>query len=263
MIYLEEEIATHRKFVIAGAMNAHGGLYAVLGLYVAGLGWSRRHATNGHVDDEYLQGPVTQKNHKTDAKKIAEILAHPKVRLWHRVRGGYRIHDYLDHNESAAQLKQRRKLERLRKRRERERKRTQAVPATHPTVTHSVRPDKVVTSMRTPRARGTTPTPTPTVRTYEEPAHGADGSLLRWRHTRSRGTDGVGHPKVAVLAALARHVIAQHPDELDDGELEELIKCAAARANLKYDTRTVGVALVNARKVGAHIDRRRARQRSA
>jgi hypothetical protein len=64
---------------------------------------------------------------------------------------------------------------------------------------------------------------------------------------------------VSVLAAIARHVITSHPHEHDDGELVELIKSAAARANLKYDSRSVGVALTNARAVLWHIDRRQRR----
>lgn len=66
------------------------------------------------------------------------------------------------------------------------------------------------------------------------------------RRERSRETDS-GRPSVPVLAAIARTVLLEHPDEQDEGELKELLKCAAVRANLLYDSTSVSDALDRAR----------------
>jgi len=259
VIYLEEEIATHRKFVLAGSRIRKGGVLAALGLYVAGIGYARKHLTNGRVDDEFLTAFLPN----SDAIRIAKVLASKRVGLWHRVRGGYQIHDFLDHNEAAEKLKHKRELARRRKAAERARK--DGAATTLPDVTHSVTHDVT----RDSRARDPLPLPLPLslVQKEKNPALRAgyavttkkkegEGEILRWRRVRSRGTDATGHPNVPVLAALARHVLLRHQTE-DDGDLVEFVKCAAARANLKYDGHSVGLALDHARRVLAQMARRR------
>lgn len=87
----------------------------------------------------------------------------------------------------------------------------------------------------------------------------SEKGILKFRRRQSRGTDGVGHPKISTLTALARAVLQEDPEQTDEGDLLERIKrrCAGA-ANLKYDSRSVGIALDNARKQLAHIARRHA-----
>jgi hypothetical protein len=139
VIYLEEEIVWHRKFLKAGARIPKGGVLAALGLYAAAIGYARQHFTNGRVDDEFLATfPPT-----TGAVSVARVLASRGIRLWHRVKGGYQIHDFLDHNVPAEKAKHQRELARRRKAAERARKAAAkaAEPATRHDVTHRVTRD--------------------------------------------------------------------------------------------------------------------------
>lgn len=71
-------------------------------------------------------------------------------------------------------------------------------------------------------------------------------AIRQHRRRRSQETTD-GRPAVPVVAALARDILRQHPNETDDFELRALLKDACAKANLLYDSATVGEALDQAK----------------
>jgi hypothetical protein len=99
---LDDSFHSHPKVIAAG--NEATGLFVRCGTYAA------EHLTDGFIrkDVALLYG--------SDA--LAATLV--KATLWHRTRGGWMIHDYLDYNPSAEQVKQERKAASERQKRRRE-----------------------------------------------------------------------------------------------------------------------------------------------
>jgi hypothetical protein len=73
---------------------------ACIGLYALALSWSNRYLTDGHIPDDRV-------------KRLGgtPVLADALVRagLWDKLVDGYRIHDFLDYNESADDVRERRR----------------------------------------------------------------------------------------------------------------------------------------------------------
>jgi hypothetical protein len=82
----------------------------VLALYVASIGYARHFLTDGFVPDAWLStnGVVTP------VSEIAKVFCHKRVRLFHRRRGGYLIHDFEKMNAKASDMKEKREKVRLR-----------------------------------------------------------------------------------------------------------------------------------------------------
>lgn len=180
--------------------------------------------------------------------------------LWHRVDGGYRIHDFHDWNDSAEKIRRDRANSKGRVDRFRERHRNgvtdtvthgQCSTATNTIgngdgngdVARSVRgttyhvPQKYQKQEREPGSL------TRPVDAVENPFGPQRINTLRRR--RSKETDD-GRPKQSTLTALACDVLRRHPDETDELELRALIKDSAARANLLYDGAAAALALEQA-----------------
>jgi hypothetical protein len=104
VIYLDEQIATHRKILQAGRLigDSKGGVIAALGLFVAAIGYARSHLTDGVVPDEFLQ-KLSRNSDAITAMRKAKLLRPLRGNLW-------RIHDYLKWNPSAAQVEHERAL---------------------------------------------------------------------------------------------------------------------------------------------------------
>jgi hypothetical protein len=100
-IRLDDQIAHHPKFLKAGPIASW--------LWVNCLGYAQKFLTDGFVPDEALPTLGTVPDAEQHADRLVEI------RLLERVSGGYQIHDYLDFNESATAVKERRRLDRVRK----------------------------------------------------------------------------------------------------------------------------------------------------
>jgi hypothetical protein len=98
---LDDSFHSHPKVIAAG--NEAVGLYVRCGTYAA------EHLTDGLVGKDIvaLYGD----------ENLAAVLV--RTRLWHRARGGWTIHDYLDYNPSAEQVERERKEARERMRRRR------------------------------------------------------------------------------------------------------------------------------------------------
>lgn len=105
---LDDGFTDHPKIIDAGPLAGW--------LYVCGLTYSARLLTDGFIP----QGQVRKLADVDNAMDLAARLL--EVGLWERTDGGFRIHDYLEYNPSAAHIKEERKAaqERMRKVRSRE-----------------------------------------------------------------------------------------------------------------------------------------------
>lgn len=88
-IKVESSVRTHKKFLTAGPAPSW--------LWLCGLGYSQEGLTDGFIPTDAL-GYLGVKN----AKQLAVHLV--KAGLWDEVGGGWRIHDYLEHNRSASHV---------------------------------------------------------------------------------------------------------------------------------------------------------------
>lgn len=111
MIYVDEKLFSHPKIYRAGARLGPNGAAQALALFIAGLSYAREHLTDGFVPVGFVRscGLVTT------PQSVAEALTSRSVRLWHRTRGGYQIHDYHDWNKKASEIKEKRDQERRKK----------------------------------------------------------------------------------------------------------------------------------------------------
>lgn len=110
---LDDSFDTHPKILAAG--NEAIGLYVRCGTYAA------RHLTDGFIrhDVAMLYG----------TKTLADTLVH--AGLWHRARGGWTIHDYLDYNPSREAVENDRKAKAERQKRWREAQRRRVTNPSH------------------------------------------------------------------------------------------------------------------------------------
>lgn len=154
---LEDSFHSHPKVIAAG--NEAAGLFVRCGTYAA------EHLTDGFIrqDVALLYGSA----------ELAGTLV--RAGLWNRTRGGWQIHDYLDYNPSAEQVKQERKQAAERQRRRRDR-----IPSRRDSRGYSRReshdPDP---------ARNYPPTPEP---------GGSGEHLGQHKHCRQCGTNPRGEP---------------------------------------------------------------------
>lgn len=83
---IETSVRTHRKFLAAGP--------AASWLWLCGLGYCQDGLTDGFIPEAALGFLGV-----ADAGSLAERLV--EARLWEHVDGGWRMHDYLEHNKPA------------------------------------------------------------------------------------------------------------------------------------------------------------------
>lgn len=116
MIYLDDRLPSHPKILKAGSrIGGKNGAALALAMYVTGLSYAREHETDGFIPDAFL-GSCAAFSSPGD---IARALADRYVKLWERVRGGYRIHDYHDWNRKSSEIKAQREKWREKKRAQR------------------------------------------------------------------------------------------------------------------------------------------------
>lgn len=82
-----------------------------IGLWTVAISWSNRYLTDGHV-------PTAQVKRLGGTRLLAEMLV--RVGLWDQVADGYRVHDYLQFNQSRQEVENGRTAARERMRRSRE-----------------------------------------------------------------------------------------------------------------------------------------------
>lgn len=111
MIYLDDKLPMHPKILKAGEMLGPNGGAQVLALYVSGLSYAREHLTDGFIPAKYVESISLLSR----PYLVARVMTSRAIRLWHKVPGGYRIHDYHDWNKTAFEVKEMREKERVKK----------------------------------------------------------------------------------------------------------------------------------------------------
>lgn len=86
-VRVESSVRTNKKFLVAGPAPSW--------LWLCGLMYCQEGLTDGFIPTEALEY-LGVKNGRQLAGKLV------KARLWETADGGWRVHDYLEHNKSAA-----------------------------------------------------------------------------------------------------------------------------------------------------------------
>jgi len=107
---LDDALIDHRKLYAAGAIIGRNGPAIALGFYAVGLMWTNKQLTDGFLPTTI----VKSFRHVERPLAIANALA--DAQLWEAVDGGFRVHDFHDHNPQAEDVKRKRKADRERKR---------------------------------------------------------------------------------------------------------------------------------------------------
>jgi len=153
VIWLDDEIGSHPKTLKAGAEASW--------MWASACGYARRHLTNGFVPTEALP---TLGRFETDVAELAKRLVQAKgpsgKGLFEPTRGGFIVHDYLEHNGTRDDALAFREKEAARKAAWRARQRPGNVPAGQPR-DNGTCPDDVPTGRLRPRARAFVPVPVP------------------------------------------------------------------------------------------------------
>lgn len=111
MLYIDDKLPRHPKIFRAGERLGPNGGAQALALFLDGLSYAREHLTDGFVPDKFVASCGLIQTPQV----VAHVLCSRTVRLWHRTRGGYQIHDYHDWNRKASDIKEKREKERLKK----------------------------------------------------------------------------------------------------------------------------------------------------
>jgi hypothetical protein len=239
-------------------------------MWGCGLIYCQNALTDGFIPAHAIHTfGVRAKNKEAVAGELCRVLIPGKGPLWRVVEGGYQVHDFLDWNDSRAEVLEGRARGRDRVRRHRAAREGRAegdgngvgngggnalrnaVGNAESNAGCNAIGNAVSNGGSTyhvpqyeKQERGKTPLAPP--ESVENVESGEDPRILAHRRRRSKETDD-GQPKVSTIAALARDVLLRHPAEGDDGALREILKRACAKANLRYDGRSVAAGLDLAR----------------
>lgn len=115
VLYIDDKLPMHPKMFKAGSILGENGQALALAMFVTGLAYAREHLTDGFLPDKFVSSCGLFQT----PQSVARALSSRGVRLWHRTRGGYLIHDYHDWNRKASEIKDKREKERLKKARQR------------------------------------------------------------------------------------------------------------------------------------------------
>ncbi len=234
-VKVETSVPRQQKFLAVGPAAAW--------LWLCGVAYCQDGLTDGFIPREAI-------NSLGVPKPLPLVSRLVQARLWHEEADGWRIHKYLDHNNSAEHIR-RVQSERRRAGRTGGRPEKQTVvnvlkqfafglfkqpvnPSVSVTVAVSDKEEKQV------RANAQTPCAKPV-----ETRSAMLAAVIRHRRHRSKETAD-GKPAERVIAALARDIVRQHPHETEAMELRESVKDACAKANLQYDGYVVDVAVQKA-----------------
>ena len=91
---LDDNFPDHVKVIEAGPLACW--------LHVCGICYSARQLTDGYIPRAYVFRLASVENPLELVQRLVD------VGLWHEVENGYQIHDYLEYNPSAAQVKAKR-----------------------------------------------------------------------------------------------------------------------------------------------------------
>jgi hypothetical protein len=106
---LDDGLLDHWKVLEAARAFGKNGRAIALGFYASGLLYTQKHLTDG-----FLSVAMIEEMRVVDRPKdAAEIMV--RVGFWEAVDGGYRIHDFHDHNPSASDIIDKRRKDNARK----------------------------------------------------------------------------------------------------------------------------------------------------
>lgn len=111
MLYVDDKLPSHPKIFRAGSKLGQNGPAQALAVFMAGLAYARNYLTDGFVPDTFVASCGLVQT----PQAVAQVLTSRGVRLWHRTRGGYQIHDYHDWNPKASEVKEKREKDRKKK----------------------------------------------------------------------------------------------------------------------------------------------------
>ncbi len=98
---IDDQIAHHPKFIEAGPLASW--------LWVCGNGYCNKYLTDGYIPKSAIRTLGAVPNAEKWAKRLVA------VGLWEQENGGYRVHDFHDHNPKASDVKAKRESDRKRK----------------------------------------------------------------------------------------------------------------------------------------------------
>jgi len=222
VIFLDNKVAHHPKFLKAGRLlGGQDGVARVVTLFIDALGYADQFLTDGKIGDEFVASSSVVR----DGRSVAKVLSDRRIRLWHRIRGGYLIHDYHDWNRKANDVKEKREKDRLRKARWRAKQNGDGSPLS--------RAESRVSSARdtcVPRARATTHNRTQVPRTGHLGTSTAGVLTARFACGRSTETKNPTH---RVLCAMLSAELAAAPSFAN---AIEGVKVRLARQGFAYPT---------------------------
>jgi hypothetical protein len=241
---LDDNIAHHPKILRAGPEAAF--------FWVLCLTYSQRFLTDGHVPDAALGAVGSWPAAR--ARQLAAKLV--QVRLLERCPNGYQVHDYLQYNKPAALARADRDAT-SRARSQAGRKgglasgaarrprtqRTQQAQETRGSVASALEPnpkqtlERIVPAREANTKQAVNEAPSALLRTNEAPSHPirvVDQDQEQRRQTAARYSPPIEHPKL--LEKLAHMTLDRvQSGDVPESDTSEELKCAAAKAHIRYD----------------------------
>jgi hypothetical protein len=91
-VKIDDQFHSNPKVVAAGA--------EAVALYIVALSWCGAYLTDGFIPAGQVRRLALSNHYEEATKRLVE------VGLWHEVDGGYEIHDYLEYNPTAEEVKE-------------------------------------------------------------------------------------------------------------------------------------------------------------
>lgn len=214
-LVLESSVRTHRKFLAAGP--------AASWLWVCGLGYCQEGLTDGFIPRAALDFLGVK-----GAEKLAERLV--RAGLWDIAKGGWEVHDYLEHNRSADAVR-----ELMRRRAEGGRK------GGRPRKTLEVTPSETLEVINGETLEGNLGLPTAI--TLPETLSGSSGSSVL-----PTDQDPDQDPRFARYATMyevrnhlkaAAHRFIDADEQITESDLADELKTVAAKLRAAYSGREI------------------------
>jgi len=227
-VKLDDQFVDHPKiFEAAKHLGKPAAAGRAVAVYVAALSYTNRHLTDGFIADAAIKAFTLD----AEPARVARVLAARDVRLFERVRGGYRIHDYHDHNPTAAEMK-------AKKRKDRDRKRAEAAAKANGRQPHAQAPTVPELSARNPSGGESLSARNPRASRARDPIP-IDQYVPIERSPRLRRGSPIHEPRVlrALVWAEVHAAFADPrstPEDLAVTSLTEHCKGIAAKAGLVY-----------------------------
>lgn len=203
-------------------------------MFTCGLIYVSKALTDGFIPEHVIDTfGVRAKNKRAVAEELCTPLVPGKQPLWHKVDGGYQVHDYLDWNDNKETVVAKRQRSADRVTRFRQRLGDAPCNALHNAVTSRVTPPPNIESV------------TRCVRTDPRTTYLASLGTRTAAAPRPTPVENLGQV-FRVVSALVRATLAEGQDwsyPTGEADLMDELKSRCAKARLPYDTELVRKAL--------------------